>query len=50
MGNRIEMTEDEKLKIREQHKEATKAVNDRKEELKRGLQKVEKPKENEKTP
>jgi hypothetical protein len=45
MGKRFEMTDEEKVKIREQHKEATKAVNDRKDELKKGLQKQEKPKE-----
>lgn len=35
------MSEEEKKQIREAHVQATKAINDKKEELKKGLQKPE---------
>jgi hypothetical protein len=44
------MSEEEKKKILEKHKEATKTYNDKKETLKKGLQKPEEKKNNKKTP
>jgi hypothetical protein len=40
----IKMTEEEKRKILNKHKEATKQINDKKVELNKGLQKPEKKK------
>ena len=48
MNNLLNMSEDEKQKILKKHKEETKKVNNKKDELKKGLQKPEK-KENKKT-
>lgn len=48
MSNLLNMTEDEKKKILEKHKQETSKVNQKKEELKKGLQKPEK-KEDKKT-
>lgn len=51
MARYFEMSDEEKLKIRKQHEDATKSINDRKEELKKGLQKPkEEKKEEKKTP
>jgi hypothetical protein len=48
MGQVIKMSDEEKQKILEKHKQATEKINQHKEELKKGLQKPEK-KDNKKT-
>lgn len=48
MGRYFEMNEEEKKKILEKHKEAAKSVNEKKDQLKKGLQKPEKKEENNK--
>lgn len=49
MSKLFNMSEDEKKKILEKHKEETNKVNQKKEDLKKGLQKPEKKEENKTT-